>query len=596
MEALMATTPHYTPSHNVGDMLENGKYRLDALLGVGTFGEVWKAMHVQLSTVVAVKILHWRITKAEARARFAQEARVSIDLGKHKNIVAGRDLIVEGDMIAIVMEYIEGGMTLRSFMDEWAPSVREALRITAAILEGLAFAHETGVLHRDMKPENILLNPRTDPPTPMITDFGLAGTSHAEEGNRMTEVGARFGTPGYLAFEQWTSATLATVRSDLYSVGVMLAEMLGVTPIAMSVGNIAESIDPDARSDWLAKIQQERLRAIVDRSTTIEFVDGRVRELRYPTARAMLAEIVKAMEDSPPNDTRMTRRMRAPGVTLSPVASPAPSPEQANDGRGALWTENGMYDDGNAAKVAVPEHDPFDDVSEPTPRKRPRGWMVGVIAVIAVIGIGVGAAMLWPDADPVSAEALVEAPTDPPAPEQPPMEANPIVAAAETPEAPVVPPPNAPTVDPKPESKVEAKAETKPKAEVRAEVKPRAEPVVTKVDPPPKAEDPKPAPVTTTTVTIVKPITSAKVGGSITVEAAVVLPEGTSIASTTLRWRGEGGTWQSKTISVADGKASGTIAVNAAMGAKVEYYIDVRTTDARGKANKSAVVTTAIEQ
>lgn len=125
-----------TPSHRIGETLEGGKYRLDALLGTGSFGEVWKSMQVRLSLVVAIKILHCRITKSDARARFEQEARVSIDLGKHKNIVAGRDLIVEGDTLAIVMEYIDGGMTLRSFMDEWTPSTREALRITAAILEG----------------------------------------------------------------------------------------------------------------------------------------------------------------------------------------------------------------------------------------------------------------------------------------------------------------------------------------------------------------------------------------------------------------------------------------------------------------------------
>jgi serine/threonine protein kinase len=579
----MATAPHYTPSHNVGDTLENGKYRLDTLLGVGAFGEVWKAMHVQLSNVVAIKILHWRMTKADVRARFAQEARVSIDLGKHGNIVAGRDLIVEGDKIAIVMEYIDGGMTLRSFIDEWTPSTREALRIVAAILEGLAFAHESGVLHRDLKPENILLNPRTDPPTPMITDFGLAGTSHAEEGgDRMTEVGARFGTPGYLAFEQWTSATLATVRSDLYSVGVMLAELLGVTPIATSIGSIAESIDPDVRNAWLTNIKLERLRAIVDRATTIEFIDGRVRALRYPSARAMLAEIVALMEDYPPNDTRMTRRLRAQRTARSPAASPSPLPEQPANGRGPLYTEVGE-DDGNVVNTAVPPSELFND-SELTPRKRSKGWIAGAIALVAIIGIGV--ATFRPNADHVSAKTIAEAPTEPPTPVTP----EPIEVKAETPEARIVPVVEA-KAEQKPEARIEAKAEITPKVEV----KPKVVPEKPKVEAP-KAEDPKPTPVTTPSVTIAKSVPSVKIGDTIAVEAAVVLPEGSAIASVTLRWRGEGGAWQPKPVNVVGGKTSGTITANATMGTKVEYYIDVRTTDAPGKANKSVVVTTAITQ
>ncbi len=568
----MAAPSDYTPTHKVGETLEGGKYRLDTLLGAGTFGEVWKAMHVSLSTVVAIKILHWQITKRDAKSRFAQEARVSIDLGKHPNIVAGRDLIAEGSMLAIVMEYIEGGMTLRSFMDEWTPSPREALRITAAFLDGLAFAHESGVLHRDLKPENVLLNPRTDPPTPMITDFGLAGTSHGVEGgDRMTQVGAQFGTPGYLAFEQWTSATLATPRSDLYSVGVMLAEMLGVTPIAKNIGNIADSINVELRDAWLAKVQYERLRAIVDRATAIEFVGGKVEEHRYPSARAMLADVLKAMEEFPPNEARVTPRPQPP------KPEPPPHATGVADADGDVERDASTPEPKHVA-LSTNAHLFGTHIDEEEEPSRRWWWIGGVVVAALIIGLGV---VLWPETSPADEViASVEAPkVEAPAEHTQPVTPDPIETKVETPPAPIVPV-IAPTVSPKPEAKAKAKVEVMPKAVVK-----------------PRVKDPKPEPVKVTEakVTMTKSVPAAKLGDTIIIAAKAALPEGSVIRSTKVYWRGaDGGAWQSKDVTLTNGAIETTLAVNAAFGSSVSYYVDVRLTD--GQKIKSDVVTTTITQ
>ena len=294
----------------------------------------------------------------------------------------------------------------------------------------------------------------------------------------------------------------------------------------------------------------------------------------------MLADVLSAMEEFPPSEARVTPRPQPPKPEPPPhptgVAdpdgdiegdAPAPEPEHA-----ALSTDAHLFG----------TH--IDEESAPSSRK---WWWIGSsVSVLLVALIYVLVMMLdLPEASKddviVSVETLkVEASAEPPPPVVQPVEVK-----VETPVAPIVPVVVS-TVDPKLEAKVDAKAEAKPKAQA----KPRAEPVK------PKIEDPKPELATSVKVTMVTSVATAKLGDTITAEATVVLPEGETIASSTLRWRGEGGTWQPKAVTVAGGKTTGTIVVNAAMGAKVEYYIDVRTTSAPGKANKSAPVTVTVTQ
>ncbi len=552
----MASNNNYVPSHQVGKTLENGKYELTQILGAGTFGEVWRATQVILGTTVAIKILHWRITKKDTRERFILEAKVAISLGKHPNIVAGRDLIVENNLIAIVMEYIDGGMTLESFLDEWLPSEREALRITASILRGLSYAHENGVLHRDLKPANVLLNPITNPPTPMLADFGLAGTSNGGEndGERRTVAGMRMGTPGYIAYEQWVNPLIGTARSDLYAIGVILAEMMGVEPIASDPSCIEDSIKPALRQRWLNKIASHRIRDIVARATEIEFIEGEVVQKRYPSARAMLKVVEQAMEEisvaGPPAIKRRASQTLIegpPSVMSEPVAELK---------YGTHINEDEVFE------VKAPSKDTFVIPAE-------NKWPVRIgltMGLLSLLGVIIGSIVLWPKEAPL-------------------------------PKAPATPEPitEAPSYSPM------AGGESEPKAPATPEPIAKKAPVVQKTTatsaPIKKTLVPiTPVPITPVPITP-DPSVGFKNGDTIPIKVSMMLTKEAIVQSTTLRYRGaSGGAWQSKPVSIDNGKIETSIVATAAFGESVSYYVDVRTVDDPGTAIKSPTQTVQITQ
>lgn len=600
----MAQPDDYTIKYNVGDTLDHGKYRLDRFLGHGAFGEVWIAMQVHLGLSVAIKILHWNITRRETRERFVTEARVAIGLGKHDNIVAGRDLIVDTELVprketfAIVMEYIDGGKTLRSYLNEWLPTTRGALRITEEILLGLAFAHESGVLHRDIKPENILLrsNGKNQPDTVMITDFGLAGTSHSgsDDNSRLTAVEMPMGTFGYGAYEQWRGGRNATPRSDLYSVGVILAEMVGASEIAATFNTLADSIDPHTRQAWLETISDERIRTIVAKATEIEWFEGRVVERRYASAREMLAAIralsAKMSEGEP---LAIPRPQPAPTAVPADELDPAESP---------AWRTHIEAPWGTAVPGEGDGEPPASNIVSPAPRKQL--WVGAVIAAVALIAIGGWA--FWPKGpDPVVAETPVDAPATSPlrsassegrADVQLPT-SDPVVETPPPIEAPIPPPvvveePKSPPVAeaPKPQPVVATKVEPKPP---KAEAKPDP-PKVTPPPPEPKAETPK---ATEPRVSIGIAPPSVKQGGVIQITGTITLPEGANIGQVYLRYIGEsGGAVQTRTLTKTEVQGNSinvALAASASLGGKVVCYLDLRVAG-DAKAHKSDKVTVTI--
>jgi hypothetical protein len=210
--------------------------------------------------------------------------------------------------------------------------------------------------------------------------------------------------------------------------------------------------------------------------------------------------------------------------------------------------------------------------------------LIGVIAVTVWLKGSPTVEVTPPSVETPQVEAPVE-PSPPPTP-------DPIDPKVETPEAPIMPTADVKpqATDPKPEAKVEAKAETTPKAEVKA----KAEPRKSKVEPP-KAEDPKP-PVTAK-VTIDAGQAQVKASDAVQIRATVVLPEGSTVGTVTLRYRGkDGGAWQPKPLTIENGLVKTSIVASAAFNGSLEYYIDVRTVDAPGKAIKSSTVTVTITQ
>src|SRR5919106_2662404 len=196
-----------------------GKYRVVAPIGAGAMGEVCKAYDENLKRFVAIKTMAAATgDQDDLRERFVREAR-SAALLNHPNVITIYDFGNDDGRIYLAMELLEGE-SLRSLIDRRAlSSLREKIRIMEQICDGLAYAHSMDVIHRDLKPGNIHLQPRGQV---KITDFGLARLGSAE----MTRRGMILGTPNYMSPEQ-VRGEMVDVRSDVFSLGAVCYEILG---------------------------------------------------------------------------------------------------------------------------------------------------------------------------------------------------------------------------------------------------------------------------------------------------------------------------------------------------------------------------------
>ncbi|HWB77316.1 MAG TPA: serine/threonine-protein kinase, partial [Nannocystaceae bacterium] len=185
-----------------------GRYEVIGVLGHGGMGEVFRARDVELDREVALKLVRASTGSIGARERLAAEARVLAQLA-HPNVVAVFDVVTERDEVAIVMELVRG-RSLRRWLDERARPWPDVLAMIVAAGRGLAAAHTAGIVHRDVKPDNIMIG---DDGTVRLVDFGLAHAIAEGTSSGDTTQGTVHGTIGYLAPEL-ADGRLADARSD----------------------------------------------------------------------------------------------------------------------------------------------------------------------------------------------------------------------------------------------------------------------------------------------------------------------------------------------------------------------------------------------
>ncbi len=229
-EGLQAKIPRMPLSTG---QIVNGKYRVIRLLGDGGMGSVYEAHHEVLGTRVALKVLHPELSRTGVARRFLQEARASARIeSPHVVRVADADQTEDG-LAFIVLEYLEG-RTLGGLYDELARDgqklpFNDALDYAMQMFEGVEAAHAAGIVHRDLKPDNVMITvDKRGAPLLKLLDFGIAKVDEPPESTAaaLTRPGALLGTPEYMAPEQVYSAASADVRSDVFSLGVILYEML----------------------------------------------------------------------------------------------------------------------------------------------------------------------------------------------------------------------------------------------------------------------------------------------------------------------------------------------------------------------------------
>jgi serine/threonine-protein kinase len=202
-----------------------GRYQILSRLGEGGMATVYLAEDLKHKRQVAVKVLKPELAAVLGAERFVQEITTTANL-QHPHILPLFDSGEADSFLYYVMPYIEGE-TLRSKLDrETQLGIDEAVKITTEVADALDYAHRKGVIHRDIKPENILLHDGR----PMVADFGIALAVSAAAGGRMTETGLSLGTPHYMSPEQATAEKNLNNRSDIYSLGSVLYEMLAGDP------------------------------------------------------------------------------------------------------------------------------------------------------------------------------------------------------------------------------------------------------------------------------------------------------------------------------------------------------------------------------
>jgi serine/threonine-protein kinase len=282
------------------------RYRIERELGQGGMATVYLAHDLRHDRQVALKVLKPELAAVLGAERFVVEIKTTAAL-QHPHILPLFDSGTADGFLYYVMPYIQGE-TLRSKLDrETQLGIEEAVKLTTAVADALDYAHRHGVIHRDIKPENILLHDGR----PMVADFGIALAVSAAAGGRMTETGLSLGTPHYMSPEQATAEKELTGRSDLYSLGCVLYEMLTGSP--PHVGATAQQI--------IMKIVTDTARPVT--------------ELRKSVPPHVAAAVGKALEKLPAD--RFGSAAEFAAALANPGFAPAATAASFAGTRRSLW-------------------------------------------------------------------------------------------------------------------------------------------------------------------------------------------------------------------------------------------------------------------
>jgi serine/threonine-protein kinase len=267
-------------------------YRLVRVVGQGGMGQVWLAEEVALRRPVAVKVLHPLLGASEvARHRFRRECETAARL-HHPGVVPVYRIGEAGDLAWFAMGYVEGETLADRLAREGRLPLGEALRVGREVADALAAAHREGVVHRDVKPQNILLERETG--RALVSDFGiaraLARTPAEGETDTLTHTGSVLGTPRYMSPEQALARQDVGPASDLYSLGVILYEMVaGAYPYDETPEGAAAMVHVTGEVVWLAAREPgvpARLDALVRRLLE-----------KDPASRPTAAEAVAVLDE-----------------------------------------------------------------------------------------------------------------------------------------------------------------------------------------------------------------------------------------------------------------------------------------------------------
>jgi serine/threonine-protein kinase len=335
---------------NKAPVVFNDRYELERRVGRGGMAEVWLAHDLLLTRPVAVKVLFPQFAADPAFvARFRREAQAAANLN-HPNIVGVYDWGNEGGTYYIVMEYVENRTLSEIIKHEGGIDTRRATMVAADVAAALGFAHRNGVVHRDVKPGNVLIAPKG---AVKVADFGIARAITAGTEDNLTQTGSVMGTATYFSPEQ-AQGIPVDPRSDLYSLGVVMYEMVtghppftGDSPVSIAYKHVQETptpvrqVNPNVPPGFAAIITKLLQKDPADRYATAEELRTDLRRFRQgePVAAGAVAPMTAAttMARGAQVDTRPPARPR-PIQQLPPPEPPRGAyPVESSSGRRTGW-------------------------------------------------------------------------------------------------------------------------------------------------------------------------------------------------------------------------------------------------------------------
>ncbi len=223
------------------------RYVVEELIGEGGVAMVYKVTHLHLRSTHAMKVLS--IRDPRMKARLIDEGRTQASL-KHPNVLAVTDALLHDSLPCLIIEYVNGP-TLADLLDDYVPTLEEALELFRGVLRGVDAAHRHGLVHRDLKPENVLLATTRDGVVPKVADFGLVKVLTGEGTRSVTADGSFLGTPAYMAPEQIKNSKNVDHRADMFSLGCLLYELV-CGEIAFDGDTDFDSVQKTMEGEYLA--------------------------------------------------------------------------------------------------------------------------------------------------------------------------------------------------------------------------------------------------------------------------------------------------------------------------------------------------------
>jgi serine/threonine-protein kinase len=414
----------------------SGKYRIDSILGRGAMGVVVAATHLELREAIALKFLYAKTDGSEDfKSRFRREAQVSAKLrNEHITRVLDVGTWREGAMY-MVMEYLAGNDLRKMIRSQGPFPIGAAVEYIVQVCEGVAEAHAHGIIHRDLKPSNLLVTKRADGSDLVkILDFGISKwTAMGEEEGELTQTGVVLGSPKYMSPEQLFGAGSVDSRTDIWSIGAILYELIAGRPpydqpsLARICADLAGNKPPPPLRDLRTEVTPE-LQAVVlhclERSVDLRIQNvadlsgDLLAAVGSPYADQVRTRIRQTLD--PAGTSAMNSSLRQPGGSTGTYTSLAFADASASYPKvSGSGSHSHAGTGGHAATMLSPQDDPS--------RKRRQGMIAVALLAVAVVG---GWLFLNRDRGGPSDEASAAAPTVAP----PPMPATtaPVPAAAAT--------------------------------------------------------------------------------------------------------------------------------------------------------------------